>query len=214
MRFFRFDDPVHQEVTELLPWFANGTLAGIERARVERHVSECIACRGELENLRALQYAIANEDFDSGSTRAFAQLKARIEQGQARGTRDRFHALAARWHLSGVWARSLLIAQFAALVLIAMLYLYRPAPEYYHTLAAPTLAPRGDLVVVFQATTSEREIRDALLRVHARITDGPSAEGAYTLQVRDGEQQTALEQLRQLTIVRFCEPVVQPTGTS
>src|SRR4051812_26542775 len=117
MRFFHFDDPVHQEVAELLPWLANDTLAGIERARVERHVSECIACRGELEQLRALRHAIAADELDSSSTRAFAQLKARIEHDQSHAWR-RFHGLTTVWHLSGVWARSLLVAQFAALVLI------------------------------------------------------------------------------------------------
>lgn len=213
MRFFRFDDPVHQEVAELLPWLVNDTLAGIERARVERHVSECIACRAELEQLRALRDAIAADQLDSSSTRAFAQLKARIERDESR-TRRRFHALTAGWHLSGIWARGLLVAQFVALVLITALYLHRPAPELYHTLSAPTLAPRGDLVVIFQATTSEQDIRDVLVRLHASIVDGPSAEGAYTLKVREGKAEAVLEQLRRLPIVRFCEPVVEAPRTS
>ena len=37
MRLFNFDDPSHRDTTALLPWYLNGTLDGVERARVERH---------------------------------------------------------------------------------------------------------------------------------------------------------------------------------
>jgi anti-sigma factor RsiW len=208
MRFFRFDDPVHQEVAELLPWLVNGTLAGMDRARVERHVSECIACRRELENLKALQNAIAQDDLDSSATQALAQLKARIVQDDPGRPRRRFHRSASRWRMPGLWLRGLLVAQFAALVFMAGAYLSRPSPQYFHTLAEPATAARGNVVVVFQAASTEREIREALLRVHAAIVGGPSIEGAYTLEVPDGEQRTVLEQLRQLPIVTFCEPAV------
>ena len=49
MRLFSFDDPVHREATLLLPWYVNGTLEGAERARTDRHVRECVACKGEVE---------------------------------------------------------------------------------------------------------------------------------------------------------------------
>jgi hypothetical protein len=214
MRFFPFDDPVHREVAELLPWLANGTLAGVEKAKAARHVSECIACRRELEDLRALQDAIANDDLDSGATQAFAKLKTRIALDQPRSTQHLFDRLASRWHASDFWVRGLLVAQFAVLVLIAGAYLSRPVPQYYHTLAAPAAAARGDVVVVFQATTTEREIRDVLLRVHASIVDGPSGEGAYTLKVREGDPQAVLEQLRRQPEVKFCEPTLQPPRAS
>ncbi len=209
MRFFPLDDPVHQEVAELLPWFANGTLVGREQADVNRHVSECIACWRGLEDLRALQSAIRNDDVDSAATQAFAQLKTRIEQDESKRPRHLLHRLAFRWNTSDGWVRSLLIAQFATLALIVIAYLSHPAPQYYHTLAAPITKARGDMVVIFQAAASEREIRDVLLRAHASIVDGPSAEGAYTLQGRTGTGQNTLSQLRQQSIVKFCEPVPQ-----
>jgi hypothetical protein len=52
------------------------------------------------------------------------------------------------------------------------------------------------------------------VRLHASIVDGPSAEGAYTLKVREGKAEAVLEQLRRLPIVRFCEPVVEAPRTS
>ena len=213
MRFFPLDDPVHQEAAELLPWFANGTLVGVERANVNRHVSECIACRRGLEDLRALQRAIQRDDVDSAATQAFAQLKTRIEQDKSERPQDLLRRFASRWTNSEVWVRGLLIAQSAMLVLISIAYLSHPAPQYYRTLAAASPKARGDIVVIFQTTASERAIRDVLLSVRASIVDGPSVEGAYTLKSRDGTEQSTLSQLRQQSIVRFCEPVPQlPAG--
>jgi hypothetical protein len=212
MRFFPLDDPVHQEVAELLPWFANGTLVGLERANVNRHVSECIACRRGLEDLRALQSAIRNDDVDSAATQAFAQLKTRIEQDDSKRPQQLRRRFVFRWTRQ-VWVRSLLIAQSAMLVLISIAYLSHPAPQYYRTLAAASAKPRGDMVVIFQTTASESAIRDVLLRVRASIVDGPSAEGAYTLKAREGTEQSTLSQLRRQSIVKFCEPVPQfPAG--
>jgi len=101
MRFFPLDDPVHQEVAELLPWFANGTLVGRERVDVNRHVSECIACWRGLEDLRALQSAIRNDHVDSAATQAFAQLKTRIEQDESKRPRHVLYRVAFRWTAPG-----------------------------------------------------------------------------------------------------------------
>lgn len=39
----------HAELTELLPWYVNGTLAVGERQRLERHLEGCATCRQDLE---------------------------------------------------------------------------------------------------------------------------------------------------------------------
>jgi hypothetical protein len=44
----------HREVLELLPWYVNGTLAGGERSKVERHLSECLPCNAVLKEERRL----------------------------------------------------------------------------------------------------------------------------------------------------------------
>jgi anti-sigma factor RsiW len=77
MRLFRFDDPEHGEANELLPWLVNGTLDGLERTRVERHVAECVACSHEVDDLRALQATVAlDDDADRQATQALARIKA------------------------------------------------------------------------------------------------------------------------------------------
>ena len=52
-------------------------------------------------------------------------------------------------------------------------------------------------------------MRSLLLRLHARIVDGPSPAGAYTLQVPQGEQAAALALLRHTSSVVFAEPAPQ-----
>ena len=60
--------------------------------------------------------------------------------------------------------------------------------------------------MVFESARPEREIRDLLLRLNARIVDGPSPEGAYTLDVAAGDRSTVLAQLRHERSVILAEP--------
>lgn len=209
MRLFPFDDPVHSEVVELLPWFANGTLDSAERAGVERHLTECIACRHDLESLRTLRAFYIDNDPDPTITQALTRLQARIDQIEPRpGATGLQHTLVRQWKETRPWLRGAVIAQFFVLALLAFVMLIQPTPRYYHTLGARAAASseRAAVVVVFDATRPERELRDLLLRLHARITDGPSPEGAYTLEVAAVDQQRLLAQLRQEGLVTFAEP--------
>jgi hypothetical protein len=66
----------------------------------------------------------------------------------------------------------------------------------------------GDqVVVVFNPSLRETELRGILLDLHARIVDGPSPAGAYTLELAPGEQRAALAKLRRHQSVVFAEPV-------
>lgn len=209
MRLFPFDDPVHSAVVELLPWFANGTLDSAERAGVERHLTQCIACRHELESLRTVRAVYVDNDPDPALTQGLARLLARIAQMQpGTSATGLLRTLVTQWKQTRPWLRGAVIAQFFVLALLACAVLIQPTPRYYHTLGAPAApaSARAAIVVVFDATRTERELRDLLLRLHARITDGPSPEGAYTLEVAAAEQQRLLAQLRQEGLVTFAEP--------
>jgi hypothetical protein len=43
------DERNHQRIWELLPWYANGTLSGPDRERVEDHAAGCGRCQDEIE---------------------------------------------------------------------------------------------------------------------------------------------------------------------
>jgi hypothetical protein len=215
LRSFRYEDPAHREAVELLPWLVNCTLDGAERERVERHVIQCVACRRELEAARALQAAVSSEEGDSAAADSLARLHARLlEEEASPSLQGLWRALARRWRRAQPWVRGALAAQFAIIVLLggalAIAFLAaRPGPALYHTLGDAPPAPSGrpNLAVVFKGERSEQEIRRLLLRLDARVVDGPSPVGAYTLEVRKGQQQAALALLRGDPAVAFAEPV-------
>jgi putative zinc finger protein len=213
MRLFRFDDPEHGEAIELLPWLVNDTLNSGERAAVERHLAQCVACRNEVENLRALQAYIAQDDGDPLLTQALGRINARLEETESGSAPRRIlRRIALQWRQTAAWLRGAVMAQAAAvLALLIVVLLAQPAPQYYRTLGASPVRASLDteLVVVFHAALPEREIRSLLLRLHARIVDGPSAAGAYTLEVAQGEQQLALAVLRREGSVIFAESAPQ-----
>ena len=53
--------PGCREIAELLPWWANGSLAGAERAAVEAHLELCAKCRRELERCETERAALRAE---------------------------------------------------------------------------------------------------------------------------------------------------------
>jgi anti-sigma factor RsiW len=214
MRLFRFDDPAHAEASALLPWCANGTLDAHERSSVERHVTECVACRRDLAELTRLQEAVQeHEDLDIPES--LDRMHALLDTGSRRGPRA-IGGLKDKWDSLPLWARVCLTTQSGVLVLLlAVMLLGRPAdPQYYRALgAAPARAPGADrVVVVFASGTAEQTMRQAILRVKARVVDGPNAAGAYTLQLPAGAQKSVLAAFRARPDVVFAEPTPISAG--
>lgn len=215
LRFFRFDDPAHREGAELLPWLVNGTLEGLERERVERHVSQCVACRHELEAARALQAVIASDEHDPTVADSLARLRLRLEQEEScRGALWLRRVLARAWREAQPGVRGALMVQFALIValgsaLVIVPLKEPPAPALYHTLgdAPPAASARSAIAVVFNGKRSEHEIRRLLLRLKARVVDGPSAAGVYRVEVPENRQQAALALLHADPTVVFAEPM-------
>src|SRR3954469_25339146 len=201
MRLYRHDDPQHVQTSELLPWFVNGTLDPEEHARVERHLADCISCKQELARLRAWQQQYRNEGEDAGANRGLARVQARIEEIESGIAAQRgWRRMAASWNAAAVWLRVALLAQTALLAGLITVLLLKPVPQ-------PAPAAPAYLLTVFDPTRTEHEIRALLLTTGARIVDGPSAEGAYTLEVSAGQGPQVLERLRANSAIKRTEPV-------
>jgi hypothetical protein len=71
----------------------------------------------------------------------------------------------------------------------------------------PAPSAHSAIAVVFNGKRTEREIRRLLLRLEARVADGPSPAGAYRVEVAESRQQEALARLRKDPAVVFAEPV-------
>jgi len=165
LRLFPVDDPSHREAAELLPWFLNGTLDGLERSRVEGHLAECIACRQEAEDLRHLRAVAQPEDPEAVVTRALSRLQVRIEQLESGPLAARLlRAIWRQWKAVPLWTQGALLAQFALLALLVALLVDRSPTQYYHTLSSPSAQAdgRNEVVVVFDSARTEREILSAL----------------------------------------------------
>ena len=218
MRLFRFDDPEHGEANQLLPWFVNGTLTGLERTRVERHVAECVACSQEADSLRVLQAVVVHDDeADRETDQALARVKARLRTSERKPhATSALQSISRQWRETSPWMRYAMVAQLVLVVALAAALLHQPTPQYYRALGAVSkpAGPESAVVVVFGETVSERDMRDLLLRLHARIVDGPTPAGAYTLQVAQSDQATALAVLRHTSSVVFAEPAPQSPGST
>jgi hypothetical protein len=216
---------MHQRIWELLPWYANGTLAAGEREKVEAHLAVCPRCQEEEEICRRTAAAVksAGEVAPSPHPVQLQRMLARIEESESE-ERSRAGGL----RLGTPWRALLaatpgplrisLVAQAAViLVLVGLLARQQlrtqPAapPAQYVTLSDPAAAPVPalGLRVMFSPQATEREIRGLLQGIRGQIVAGPSPLGVYTVEVPAAGDplQAILARLRSEPQVAFAEPV-------
>ncbi|HXV08338.1 MAG TPA: zf-HC2 domain-containing protein [Burkholderiales bacterium] len=167
----------HDHVSELLPWYANGTLPAAQRSEVDRHVGACERCRAELAwiaRLRAdVQAATPQPAGDLGLSRFLERIAPESNVLPLR-RRER-----PRWLMPALaLAASVLVAQ--TLVIGVLLH---DRQQTLHTLGGSGVARGALLQVTFAPQATEEQIRTLLASVDARIVDGPGALGVYTLSV-------------------------------
>jgi|GEM_PF-487169 len=104
------------------------------------------------------------------------------------------------------WLRWAAAAQFVALVGLGALLL-RPADEPAYRVLGSGTAASGNVVVMFQPNTSERELRRILQAQNARVVDGPTVTDAYLLSVPAASRDQALQALRAEAAVKLAEPM-------
>jgi anti-sigma factor RsiW len=207
LRIFRGSHPAHRATLELLPWYVNGTLEGGERAQVEAHLSACLPCRRELEAQRALQSAVSVLPQDPELSRALARVHSQLDTAE-RGLLRRL------WDGSHPLLRGALAVQLALIVALTALLAMRPSAEY-RTLSAQTGAQeRTGIAVIFKDGRSEQEVRALLTQLGARIVDGPTQTGAYTLAVDAARRDSAIAALREHAAVKLALPVSVPEGSA
>ena len=218
-------DDQHRHVSELVPWYLNGTLEDRDREEVTAHLTGCLACRQELAQCQALAAAVQSAGDAEWAPRPdrLERLLASIELLEATnvrsaGWRTRLRAgtqwLAELLHTTPNPVRWALAVQAAVLVLVVGLAVWPGAlsPRApYRTLAEGDRRIGQSLVhVVFAEQISEREMRTLLGRVQGKIVDGPSAVGLYTVEVgaRTPDEVTSMVAiLRNDPKVRLAEPV-------
>ncbi len=180
---------------ELLPWYANGTLEGEDRARVESHLAGCDRCRAEVEGLRELRAALKRGEAAEGPGELGRRRLRRTVAQERRRVRPR-----------SLW-RPALAAAAALVIAVETGLLVREAtgPETYRPLqgAGPAEAV---LQVRFAPEATEAQIRALLNEVGAYLVGGPGALGVYRLALEergpDAVERAASRLRRREAIVR------------
>lgn len=182
---------VHPEAA-LLPWYANGTLNEADRRRVDQHLTGCSTCRAELEDLTGLKSALTTlyaaqpgpSPDTSRSVRNSVAREASVRQPRSGGQRSRLD-IVEEWFRSlfvprwvPTLAATLLLAQIGLIMWISMPV---PHPEQITTRSLGMQTAR--IIVAFQNAATDEQIRGLLQSMHGRITDGPTADGHYTLEI-------------------------------
>lgn len=187
----------HQEVIELLPWYANATLSEAERREVSDHLSDCAACRAELEELTLFQSAVveAAGELQAPSSARFRQAMAEIESFERarHAAREESHAgwierireaLLGWFGPMPSFGRALVAAQFVLILGLAGGLGYTLRERDYSTLSGTTqTAGSARLAIRFNEGISETEMRQLLRGIDGKIVDGPSALGIYTIEL-------------------------------
>jgi len=204
----------HEQAWELLPWLVNDTLESSERDEVASHLTSCRDCRAEAERCRSLQALVRSAEVaPSPHPAQLTRLMQRVDDAERTRKRPLMVRLLGSRRVNVWWA---LTAQAAAVVVLLAIIFWPPAPKRYQALSDPersvAVSPlQRQVRVVFTPTTTEAELRRALLEVHGEVVAGPTPFGAYTIAVPAGAGAEplplVLEHLRADPHVRFAEPV-------
>jgi len=218
--------PEHQWISELIPWYVNGTIGALDRQKLDAHFMTCAACRDEmLEERRMYEAMSADSGIEYMPAASFKRLQARIEQVEgapdsAPGAPGSRLSRAPEPSVHRRMRRRYLIAASIAVAILAISLVstdkwYRPRgwepPSDYHTVTTSAPRPPNEVVrAVFSPTITLVELQAILDEAQLRIVSGPTEAGVYSLAANtDRPVNSSLALLRRHSAVRFAES----TGT-
>ena len=196
----------HNTAAELLPWYANGTLAEDRHAAVEQHLRQCLPCRSAYKHeLRVQRLLKEQPDVPLGPEHGLSDLLRQVDAGAAgRRSFTRMlpafgYGLAAAVSLAIVWS-----------MLLSPRPIDTPDAASFSTLTAGSAVTADRIDVVFAADVAEAEVHEIVTGLGAEIVDGPSALGRYTIRVPAGEASDLAAWLARLS----ADPRVRFAGQS
>ncbi len=221
----------HDECWLVLPWLANGRLAGGERAQAEEHLRTCSACAAELERQQQLCAALTEpERVSHAPGPSFRKLMERIDGAAAARplpappvprARRLGPVLAATWRPPGLaWAATFM---FAVGVGFLTPTFYRWSQPAYATYTSTPRRTADVLHVAFERSLTLEQVTQLLRSSGAHIVEGPDGSGIFGVApVTPGTAEGVSPQLRALAQhlkgdarVRWIEPLPQePGGTA
>jgi len=207
----------HQDMQALLPWYAAGSLADGEAQRVQQHLRDCPECRAELAWQRRLIETAAPMPAGLDQERALARLMARLDEAPSPLAQpvakpsplaqapSRFASALLDWLRGpGDWKGWAIVAQALVIVVLAAHMLPAGAPPDYKALGSvPAATP--DVLVVFKPDASVQDVQRLLKTSGAHLVGGPTATGAWLLDVDPTQRAAVLATLRADAAVELAE---------
>lgn len=195
----------HDLTQELLPWYIKGTLPAEKMAEIDAHLADCSACRRDLEAERRLASAIVELPLES--ERAWSVIEASLDRRPQSGSvPQRIALLGRRVPVAWVLASSLAAASAATILVMALPY-RQPANQTYVALGSPPTSRAGNAVVMFTPGATEQELRTLLRGAGARLVNGPTASGAYVVEIAPNSLETALAGLNKSPSIALAQPI-------
>lgn len=219
----------HEKVWLLLPWLANGRLAGAERGATELHVQACAACREELLLQQQLCQALTLPDrvtYAPGPS--FRKLLERIDgaPARARSATRRPQPVRARCPVAALWQPPGLAWTIVFALAIGLgggiAYQWSPAPPVdapYHVRTDPHPPERSVLHIALDRDLTIGEVEQLLEADGARVVEGPGDLGIFGVApvTRGSQHDPDARKLRELAEklsadprVRWVEPLDPP----
>ncbi len=184
------------EIEELLPWHAAGTLSRRDAARVEEALQRDpeLARRYDLVREELGETIHLNETLGAPSARAFDKLMRQIDAEPKRATRSITLGARVSEFLAALSPRTLALSAAVAAVaillqagLLTSVVLKQPVAGGYQTASAPATAqaPGAYALVRFAPTASAADITRFLSSHKLSIVAGPMAGGIYRVRIAD-----------------------------
>lgn len=196
------------EIALLLPWYLSETLAEEERELLEDHLLSCAACREELTSVsiqrQHLRAVFANAHMPParlhekvmGSVRAPPPARER-RTSPLQAVAEFFQALMRPgWAPTAAVVFIVLQAGTLSWLLIDDRMRDPTSSVTTRSVAPATTQPR--IRVVFNPSATQLDIRTALLALGGRVVDGPTADGAYVIQLPAEAPTVLAQRLREL----------------
>ncbi|HTB90594.1 MAG TPA: zf-HC2 domain-containing protein [Steroidobacteraceae bacterium] len=202
----------HLEVSALLPWYVNETLAEADRLRVETHAGNCMACREDLAAQQRICEAIeAQPVLNYMPVASLKRLQARLDTLAAPAATPPQEQPANRmpwrgWMAASIAAVAVAVALFAA----DRWVLEQRLQPSYRTVTSSVPRPQGEVIrAVFSPAITLVELQTILDEAQLRIVSGPTEAGVYSLASNSTlTVHASLALLRQHSTVRFAEGTV------
>lgn len=217
------DQIASDDVEALLPWYAAGTLASGEAARVEAALDRDPALADHLARIHEERDASIRsaEALGLPSPRAAAKLFAALEAEPGRART--LNPVAGLMRGAGAWLASLspgTLGFAAGLAMLALVVqggfitggLLRGGATYSTASGDAAAAPGAYALVAFQPEASAAQIGSLLQGLSGRIVDGPYAGGLFKIRIGaadmpQAERNAALARLKEATgVVRMAAP--------